>query len=85
MVRQQVSSGKSDAEIKHFLTDRYGEFVLLTPRFSIANLALWGAPFAVVVFGAGLLISRLRRGAEGDDLTADEAERIGRLSQNDSA
>ena len=85
VVRQQVSSGKSDAEIKHFLTDRYGEFVLLTPRFSIANLALWGAPFAVVVFGAGLLISRLRRGAEGDDLTADEAERIGRLSQNDSA
>ena len=85
VVRQQVSSGKSDAEIKHFLTDRYGEVVLLTPRFSIANLALWGAPFAVVVFGAGLLISRLRRGAEGDDLTADEAERIGRLSQNDSA
>ena len=85
VVRRQVAVGKSDAEIKHFLTDRYGEFVLLTPRFSIANLALWGAPFAVVVFGAGLLISRLRRGAEGDDLTADEAERIGRLSQNDSA
>ena len=85
VVRRQVAVGKADAEIKHFLTDRYGEFVLLTPRFSIANLALWGAPFAVVVFGAGLLISRLRRGAEGDDLTADEAERIGRLSQNDSA
>ena len=85
VVRRHVAVGKSDAEIKHFLTDRYGEFVLLTPRFSIANLALWGAPFAVVVFGAGLLISRLRRGAEGDDLTADEAERIGRLSQNDSA
>ena len=32
LVREQVQAGRSDAEIKHFLTDRYGEFVLMTPK-----------------------------------------------------
>lgn len=44
IVREQVKAGKHEAEIKRFLTDRYGEFVLLTPSFSIGNLALWGRP-----------------------------------------
>jgi cytochrome c-type biogenesis protein CcmH len=38
IVREQVRQGRSDAEIKRFLTDRYGEFVLLTPAF---NAATW--------------------------------------------
>ena len=53
VVREQVQAGHSDAEVKRFLTDRYGEFVLLTPRFSWMNVALWGAPFLVVILGAG--------------------------------
>ena len=52
IVREQVSAGKSEGEIKAFLTDRYGEFVLLTPSFSAGNLALWGGPFLVVLAGA---------------------------------
>jgi cytochrome c-type biogenesis protein CcmH len=84
VVRQQVKTGKSDAEIKRFLTDRYGEFVLLTPRFSLPNLVLWGGPFLVVVFGAGLLISRLRTRSGDEELSAEDAERVRRLSQSDS-
>src|SRR6185437_773630 len=34
-IREQVKAGRSDAQIKRFLTDRYGEFVLMTPRFSL--------------------------------------------------
>ena len=85
VVRQQVRAGKSDAEIKRFLTDRYGEFVLLTPAFSWTNLALWGGPFLVVVFGAGLLITRLRSRSSDEELSAEEAERIRRLAETDSA
>jgi cytochrome c-type biogenesis protein CcmH len=85
VVREQVAAGKSDAEIKRYLTDRYGEFVLLTPKFSMGNLALWGGPFLVVILGAGLLTARLRNRLPDEGLSPQEAERVRRLSQTDGA
>ena len=85
VVREQVRLGRSDDQIKRFLTDRYGEFVLLTPRFSLANLALWGGPFVVVIFGAGLLVARLRNRRGDEELSPDDAERVRRLAETDSA
>ncbi|HEX2801651.1 MAG TPA: cytochrome c-type biogenesis protein [Phenylobacterium sp.] len=85
LVREQVKAGRSDAEIKRFLTDRYGEFVLMTPKFSLGNLALWGGPFAVVVLGAGLLVARLRNRALDEALSPDEARRLKGLSEIDPA
>ena len=82
-VREQVKAGRSDAQIKRFLTDRYGEFVLMTPRFSLTNLALWTGPFLVVVLGAGLLGGRLRNRSGEPELSPEEAERVRRLSQSD--
>src|SRR6202012_3643229 len=49
--RGQVAAGRSDAEIRGFLVRRYGEFVLLRPRFSPANAVAWLAPFAIVLAG----------------------------------
>jgi cytochrome c-type biogenesis protein CcmH len=82
IVREQVKAGRTEAEIKQFLTDRYGEFVLLTPSFSIGNLLLWGGPFLVVVAGAALLLLRLRNRTPEDEtvLSAAEAERLRRLT-----
>ena len=85
VVREQVRLGHSDAQIKRFLTDRYGEFVLLTPAFSWVNLALWGGPFAVVILGGGLLVARLRNRTADAELSPEEADRVRRLSQSDSA
>ena len=85
VVREQVRLGRSDEQIKRFLTDRYGEFVLMTPAFSWVNLALWGGPFLVVVLGAGLLVGRLRNRTADTELSPEEAERVRRLSQSDSA
>jgi cytochrome c-type biogenesis protein CcmH len=85
VVRQQVRQGRSDAEIKRYLTDRYGEFVLMTPAFSWVNLALWGGPFLVVVLGAGLLVARLRNRSADPELSPEEAERVRRLSESDLA
>lgn len=85
VVREQVKAGRSDAEIKHFLTDRYGEFVLMTPAFSWMNLLLWGGPFLVVVLGAGLLATRLRGRSGEAELSPEEAERVRRLSETDPA
>lgn len=82
IVREQVKAGKTDAEIKRFLTDRYGEFVLLTPQFSIGNLILWVGPFLIVLFGAGLLLARLRNRPIDADLTPSEAQRLRKLADD---
>ncbi len=84
IVREQVSAGRSDGEIKRFLIDRYGEFVLLTPQFSVGNLALWVAPFLVVLAGAGLLMARLRYRPAEADLTAAEAEQLRRIVRDET-
>jgi cytochrome c-type biogenesis protein CcmH len=81
IIRTQVQSGASDADIKRFLTDRYGEFVLMRPAFSLGNAALWGVPFLVVVAGFALLIVRLRNRAPDETLSAAERARVAELSQ----
>jgi cytochrome c-type biogenesis protein CcmH len=80
IVRDQVRQGRSDAEIKRFLVDRYGEFVLMRPAFSPGNAALWIGPFLVVVLGAGLLVLQLRSRRAEPELDADAAERLRRLT-----
>lgn len=82
IVREQVKAGKDEAEIKRFLTDRYGEFVLLTPSFSVGNLALWGVPFLVVIAGVALLFARLRKRTFDAELTPLEAERLRRFDED---
>ena len=81
IVREQVKAGRSEAQIKAFLIDRYGEFVLLTPAFSIGNLALWAAPFLVAAAGVALLFVRLRKRSVEVELTPLEAERLRRLDE----
>ena len=80
IVREQVRAGATDAQVKAFLTARYGEFVLLTPALSAGNLMLWIGPFVVVLLGAGLLLVRLRRPPPEDELSPAEAERVRKLS-----
>src|ERR1700761_5011532 len=44
LVRERIAAGDSDAEVLDFLVARYGEFVLLKPRFEPQTLALWLVP-----------------------------------------
>ncbi|HRD29264.1 MAG TPA: cytochrome c-type biogenesis protein CcmH [Caulobacter sp.] len=79
VVREQVAAGRSDAQVKRFLTDRYGEFVLLKPAFSPGNAALWLAPFLAVVAGLVLLAARWRRREGTADLSGEEETRLSAL------
>ena len=79
VVREQIAAGRSDGEVKRFLTDRYGEFVLLKPRFSVGNAALWLAPFLAVLAGLALLAGRWRRCEATQDLSGDEETRLAAL------
>ncbi len=70
IVRQQVAAGRSDVQIRSFLVDRYGEFILLKPRFSIGNALLWLAPLLIVLSGGAFFAVRSRRGGESPSETA---------------
>ena len=60
IVRERLTAGDSDAQVLDYVVARYGEFVLLKPRFSAGNAALWGAPLLVVLFGALVLFRQPR-------------------------
>ncbi|MDP2215211.1 cytochrome c-type biogenesis protein [Phenylobacterium sp.] len=84
IVRQEVAQGRTDIEVRRFLTDRYGEYVLLKPRFSWANAALWLIPFLVVLAGGGMLASRWRTPPPEPELTGAESEALARLRQDET-
>ena len=83
LVRGEVAAGDSDARIKADLVQRYGEFILLQPRFSWPNAALWLTPFVVVLVGAGVVISRRApKPADGEELNDAEKARLKALMDN---
>jgi cytochrome c-type biogenesis protein CcmH len=53
--------GKTDREIKVYMVDRYGEFVLYQPRLQKATLLLWGLPFVLWLVGVVVLGAVVKR------------------------
>ena len=51
-VRDQLLAGKSDDEIRAWMSARYGDFILFRPRYSLRNAWLWGAPAVLLLIGA---------------------------------
>jgi len=62
-VFEQMQAGKSDDEIKAWLTARYSDFVLYDPPLHGATLLLWFGPAIVLLFGAGAIFLIVRRRA----------------------
>jgi cytochrome c-type biogenesis protein CcmH len=61
LVRERLQAGDSNDEIIEFLVERYGEFVLLKPRFTEQTLILWIAPFIVLILGVFLMFLMLKK------------------------
>jgi cytochrome c-type biogenesis protein CcmH len=78
LIREQLSAGRSDAEIRDFLVARYGEFILLRPRLSAQTLLLWLGPFVILAAGAAFIAFALhrRQGATDAPLTLEERARL---------
>ena len=51
LIRNKIKEGKKDKEIYNFLTDRYGDFILLKPPLRLSTLALWFFPFVFFIVG----------------------------------
>ena len=79
LVRERLQAGDSDGQVIDFVTARYGEFVLLKPRFGWHTALLWVAPPAVLVIGAVIVLLGFRRRpavAETPALDAEEKRRL---------
>jgi cytochrome c-type biogenesis protein CcmH len=82
IIRGQVREGRSDTEIQAYLIDKYGEFILLKPRFNLANALLWLGPLAIAGIGVGVVLTRRKTSTFEVDLTADETKRLKQLQKN---
>jgi cytochrome c-type biogenesis protein CcmH len=86
-IREQMQAGKSDAEIRAWMTQRYGDFVLYRPPVKSSTVLLWFGPFVLLVAGVALLIAylrRRRREAARPPLTDEERARAEALIRTDS-
>lgn len=73
LVRERIAAGDSDAEIREFFRERYGDFVLFRPPLDGRTLLLWLAPAILALAGLGAIWS-LRRRQQGD-FAPEEGER----------
>ena len=81
-IREQIKAGRSDSEIKDFMVQRYGDFVLYNPPWKTTTVLLWGGPLLLLAIGAVVLARNLRnrrRGAAEPGLTDEERRRAGQL------
>jgi cytochrome c-type biogenesis protein CcmH len=88
LVRERIGAGDSNSQVLDFLVARYGEFVLLKPRFERQTLLLWLlAPLLLIGGGVALWLRIRRRARNGADvpapLTADEQARLAALMSDE--
>ncbi|WP_312943529.1 cytochrome c-type biogenesis protein [Agrobacterium sp.] len=79
LVRERLVSGDSDQDVIAYVVSRYGEFVLLKPRFSARTVLLWGAPILLTLAGVtSLLVFARRRNTlpTQQKLSSDEEAKI---------
>jgi len=60
-IREQIASGRSDADIRDYMVERYGDFVLYRPPLRPTTVLLWVGPFALLLVGAGVFGYAVRR------------------------
>ena len=74
LVRERLKAGDSDRQVLDYLVDRYGEFVLLKPRFSAATVLLWVTPLVLLLLGGYMAYVTMRRRAATavDPLSGEE-------------
>ncbi|MEM8794405.1 MAG: cytochrome c-type biogenesis protein [Pseudomonadota bacterium] len=87
LVRERLVAGDTDDEVLDFLVARYGEFVLLRPRFAAHTLVLWLSPFAILLVGVGYIMLRRRRtqtaSTASTALNADEEKALQELLERE--
>ena len=82
LVRKRLTDGDTDRQVLDYIVSRYGEFVLLKPRFSQKTVILWGAPIVLFVAGGlALAVYARRRSGKptGQPLNAEEEAELNEI------
>lgn len=80
LVRERLVAGDSDEQVRQFLVDRYGEYVLLNPRLNNHTILLWIAAPALLLAGLGtLFVLGRRRRALDNELSSEEQAALDEL------
>jgi cytochrome c-type biogenesis protein CcmH len=83
VVRQRVAAGDTDRQVVAWMVARYGQFVLLRPRFNAATGLLWCSPVLALLAGGGIVwLSRRRQGAPPPPLSAAERAKLAELTRS---
>ena len=61
LIRNKIKEGKKDKEIYKFLTDRYGDFILLKPPLKLSTYALWFLPFVFLIVGILIILKNNKK------------------------
>ena len=80
LLRERISAGDTDQEAVDFIVARYGEFVLLRPDSSGANIVLWAAAPVLLLLALGIGWTAIRRkSVPAEGLSAAEQEELERI------
>jgi cytochrome c-type biogenesis protein CcmH len=82
LIREHLTRGASDAEIRDFVVARYGEFVLLKPRLTASTAVLWATPFLIILAGIIVILRRRKVSAVPAEsaLSAEEQKALRDIS-----
>jgi cytochrome c-type biogenesis protein CcmH len=85
IVRERLTAGDENAEVLDYVVARYGEFVLLKPRFSFRTALLWGAPLLLLLIGASVLFLNRRHLSPENvaELSPEERWRLDAILKDD--
>ena len=75
LIREHLTKGDSDTQIKEFVVARYGEFVLLKPRLTAHTTILWATPFLIILVGFAFMLRRRTVSGQNAESTLTEAEK----------
>ncbi|OBQ60132.1 cytochrome c-type biogenesis protein [Mesorhizobium erdmanii] len=85
LVRQRLVAGDTDQQVMDYVVSRYGEFVLLKPRFDLRNALLWGTPVLLLLVGGVFIVlsARSRRTLATKSLSPDEQAALDAILHRD--
>jgi cytochrome c-type biogenesis protein CcmH len=84
LVRRRIMAGDTNQQVLDYMVGRYGDFVLLKPRFTVETLALWLGPILVLILGGIALVRVLRRANPAPaPLSAEETAQLAVLAEKD--
>lgn len=85
LVRQRLVAGDTDQQVMDYIVSRYGEFVLLKPRFNLRNGLLWGTPILLLLAGGFFIVltARSRRSTVTAALSAEEQAALDTILRRD--